>query len=169
MADGIILELLKRITAMFDEAITPIDPDVGVDVHYRWPYQQNKFPYVVSRLGGMTVSGGGIGPGQYSTDVDEYQYTIISRMLVGNYTQGIATDVTNNVYDYIVQVEDYFRQKPQFATTTGTYSSCPDWLLEDARMASHTGYVAFSPLGGVGQAQLGCEFTFIVPILREVY
>ncbi len=169
MSDGILLDFLKRITAMFDEAITPLTPDVGVDTHYEWPYQQGKFPYVVSRCSAMVVSGGGINAGTYSTDVDEYQYTIVSRLVVGNYTQGVTTDVSDNVYNYINQIEDYFRTHPQFSTDSGDFTTCPDWLLEDARMIGHTGFAAFAPLGGIGQAQLGCEFTFIIPVLRSVY
>jgi hypothetical protein len=168
MADSYLLDLMKRVVAMQLEAITPLAPDVGVDAVYKWPYQQNRFPYFTNRLGSMPVSGGGIDPGQYATDIDLYSHQVLMRLVVAHLTQGIDTDVPNNVYDYIVQVEDYFRTHPQMATDSGTYSTCPDWILEDSRISGHTGIAVFTQ-GGVGQAQIGCEFTLLIPILREVY
>lgn len=149
-------DAMDRIVAMQKEAVTTADA-----VPY-WPYEQASFPYFTNRLGTMTLNQ------DMSEDIDIYEHTVLMRYVVGHLTEGYRGDLQDSLYDDIASIETYFREHPHLTTNAGSYTTAPDYLFQVARILSHTGVVAFAQ-GGVGQIQIGVEFTLSTPFLRLVY
>jgi hypothetical protein len=165
MADNYLQDVFARLFAMQIEAMAAISKDV--DTLY-WPNQQNDFPYITTRLATMTVD-----TDTFSEEVEAYNHTVLMRLVVGHFTEGYEGEPQDKALQYIVALEDYFREHENLTTDAGSYTSEPDYLLVantnvlQAPLSGHTGLIAFNN-GGIGQIQLGCEFTLNLAFLRDV-
>ena len=153
---------MARVAAMEIEALATVTSGAFDAVKY-WPYQQEVTPYMTNRLGEMTPD-----YDAFTEDIEQYNHTILMRIVVDHVTAGYAGDKADLAYQYAQAIETYFRQHPQLTTDAGSYTTVPNYLQELTRLISHTGLVVFDN-GGIGALQLGIEFTLQIPFLRETY
>jgi hypothetical protein len=151
-------DAMDRIVAMQKEALNTLTGG-KVDAVTYWPYQQNDYPYFINRLGALSLDN------EYGEDIDGYIHVVLMRLVVGHITEGYKGETPANMYDYIPAVQAFFRNNPMLTSTANP--TAPDYLFYEARIISHTGFVVFSQ-GGIGQLQVGCEFTLQLPYLREI-
>lgn len=159
-------DVFDRVFAMQVEALATISENV--DTLY-WPSQQNDHPYFVNRLGAMSVD-----TATFSEDIESYQHTVLMRLVVAHYTEGYKGEAPEKVLQLIQATEVYFREHEDLTTNAGSFTTEPDYLLVantnllQATLVGHTGFIGFDN-GGIGQIQLGCEFTLNLAFIRRVY
>lgn len=122
-----------------------------------WPYQQNDYPYFISR----------IGPSQYterSSDIEYITRQVIMQLIVGHWTEGYDGEIEDLAYDYRDAFEDGFNARPQLTSTA--FPAAPNWLLEGAYLQSDPGLIILQ-IGGTGSGKIAFEFTAIMEIIRQ--
>ena len=165
MSDNYIQDALKRVAAMEKESLATITGSKVDAVNY-WPYQQESFPYFVNRLGETTYDFMA-----YSPDITVYPIRIMATLVVDHLTAGYKGEKADLTYQYLVAVEDYFREHYDLTTaSTGLYPNPPDYLMEveGEIIRSHSGLVSIESTG-IGVIQLGVVFTLELPFLRRQY
>jgi hypothetical protein len=164
MSDNYIQEAFKRIEEMCQEAL---NAQLGYDIDViLWPHSQEKKPYITLRLAPMTNN-----PSDLSEDLQIYERMCFMRLVTGHVTEGKVDEVQDKTHIYIVLLEDYLRGlNSMLFTDAGTYADeGPDWLFNrQPLLADDTGLVVFLN-SGIGQNQVGCQFSLRLHYLRSAY
>jgi hypothetical protein len=157
-------DALDRVVAMQKEAMSALTTGAFDSVPY-WPYQQESFPYMSNRHGGMSID-----YTKYAPDVESDPEVILMRLVVAHVTGGYKGEKPALALDYYIAIREYFREHSNLTTDGGLYTSPPDYLDPEtgAYISSHTGLVVFSN-SGLLTPQLGYEFTLQIPYIQEVY
>jgi hypothetical protein len=160
-------DALDRVVAMQKEAMSALTTGAFDSVPY-WPYQQERFPYMTNRHGGMSPD-----YTKYAPDIESEPEIILMRLVVAHVTGGYKGEKPALALDYYIAIREYFRQHDTLTTdgtTYGDYRAIPDYLDPEtgAYISSHTGLVVF-PNSGLLTPQLGYEFTLQIPYIQEVY
>lgn len=158
-------DAMLRIPAMQRECLSPLK-GTAVDAVGYWLYQQEAFPYWTNRLANTDEFDYGEDQDTGTEDIEWRNYTVLMRLIVGHYTEGYKGEPQTILYEYIPLVEQFFAENPMLTSTL--YPTDPDYLHYEAQLTNHSGIVAFQN-GGIGVTQIGCEFTLIVPYVRQVY
>lgn len=155
---------LDRVVAMQKEAMSTLTTGAFDSVPY-WPYQQEAFPYMTNRHGGMSPD-----YTKYAPDIESEPEVILMRLVVAHITAGYKGEKPALALDYYIAIRDYFRTHSNLATDGGVYTAPPDYLDPEtgAFISSHTGLVVFSN-SGLLTPQLGYEFTLQIPYIQSVY
>jgi hypothetical protein len=159
-----IQDIMARLVAMEKESLATVaaSNNQTPDAVAFWPYEQESFPYFTNRLGAMNNNQPG-----YATEIQDYQHTILIRLVVAHWESGFEGDKADIAYQYLVAFEDYFRKHPMLTTDpTGLYPDDPDYLFEEMVLSGHTGLIVFQNTG-INAFQYGIEFTLVLPYLRD--
>jgi len=150
-----LLDAMQRIQAIQLEAV----PDADAVTY--WPYTQETFPYFTNRLAQTEH-------GELSEDVEEREYTVAMRLIVGHWQSGYAGNRIEEIYRYVPAIEDAFAGVAETLVST----SYPDPAIylhpNGVNITRHTGVVVFTN-SGMGFQQVGVEFTLNLPMLRDTY
>lgn len=154
-----ISDVLDRVVAMQKEALP------GSDSKPFWPYQQETFPYWTNRLGSTAIGDRQAG-NSGAEDIEQRSYTVLMRLVVGHITSGYEGERQDELYEWIVDIEDFFMENPML--TSALFPTEPDFLAYESELTSHTGLVIFANAGVFAQ-QLGVEFSLTVPYVAKAY
>lgn len=156
MADSYLTDLMKRTVACDMEAMASVAGFYSTRI---FPYQQENFPYMVNRLGAKTLTA--------DVPEDEFRYTraIAKRLVIGHHTEGFKGQLTDKVTEWLVLIEDYYRDNTEL--TSAAFPIEPTYLHPlGSSLGADTGLVVFAN-NGIGVIQVGVEFTLLVPILES--
>lgn len=150
-------EVMDRLLAMEKEAV----PGSGGATY--WPYQQNKMPYWMNRIGGMTVE-----PLSADTVID--RWTMSALLVIDHFESGYeGANFVAAYEDYIPDVIQFFDDHPLLTST-----EYPDEMLfiHPNDRTQITGLPSGTRLiinSGSGVRQVVLEFTIAVPLARKQY
>lgn len=151
---------MDRLVEMQKESVTAI---VGsaIDAVKYFPYQQEAFPYWTNRLGPLEAD-------FWAEDVGYYPFRILSRLVLGHHDEGYNNSALSAIYSYMPEILNYFESREML--TSSTYPDEFDDLAPDTGLEIE----ATTPLAvflnsGIGVAQVGVEFTFLMPFITDRY
>lgn len=122
-------------------------------------YVQNKFPYWTNR----------VGPGTYDWDSQELMIVtrdIISRLVVGHITEGVAGAPEDDLDTYIEAWQDKIADSPML--TSATYTTVPTYLIALAPTPLADSGLQIFVSEGLAVVQVGIEFTTRMQIFVSV-
>lgn len=155
MATIDLTETLDRIVLIEKEALAALTPSVTADAVPRFFHVQESFPYWTNRIVNQTVTSD-------SEEMDDDNFTLIARLIIGHITSGYKGQPENNLYTYISQFKTYLNAREGLQTEQTSGPDLSDWqrYLLRARVVSATGLRAFDN-AGIQALQVGTEFNIL--------
>ena len=155
MATIDLTETLDRIVLIEKEALAALTPAVTADAFDHFFHVQEAYPYWTNRIINQTVAGD-------SEEMDNDNFTLVARLVIGHITEGYSGQPENDLYTYIPQFKTYLHAREGLQTdqTSGPDLSDEQRYLIRARIVSTTGLRAFEN-AGINVLQVGTEFNIL--------
>lgn len=159
---------MLRIAAMQKQALADLTPSVAADAVAFFPWEQESFPYFANWWQGPED--------KYSIDDQDEDasediavewHVIVTRLVIAHLTAGYSGENQANAYDWDEAIRQYFRTHPFL--TSDEYPTALDFIDPlGIQMADCTGIRTFSN-AGISAQQIGCEYTWRLPIMVKVF
>jgi hypothetical protein len=141
---------LERLCAIEKEALADLTPTVAADAVPYSIHSQEAWPYFTHRIGPIVVESD-------SHDIDDYEVTIIVRLVVGHVTDGYRGQPENALSTYIAAVIEAINARELLQSDT--YPAALDGLV-GARAIDARGTAYFQTVG-IQATQVGTDITVV--------
>ncbi len=156
MATIDLTETLDRIVLIEKEALAALTPSVtAVDAVPRFIHWQNAWPYWTNRI----INGF---YGDDGEELDEDNYTLVARLIIGHILEGYEGQPENDLYTYIPQFKTYLHAREGLQTDQASGPDLRDEqdFLIRARCVTTPGFRIFET-AGIPVLQVGTEFNIL--------